>query len=83
MLSDYPPERYAPPSTYAIASLVDGDPGALGRVVLLTAFRAVPVGVGLRLMGHKQKLVTTSLAVSPSITAAMIAYAYGRKRGWL
>lgn len=82
-LAQYPPEPEAPPSTYAIAALVDGEPGALGRVVVLTLFRSIPIGVGLRLAGQRKRLVKTSVTVSSTITAAMLAYAYGRKRGWI
>lgn len=81
-LGQYPPEPQAPPSTYAIAALVDGEPGALGRVVVLTAFRAVPVGLGLYLVGDRERLIKKSLAVSGTISLAMIGYALGRKRGW-
>ena len=62
---------------------VDGEPGALGRVVVLTLFRSIPIGVGLRLAGQRKRLVKTSVTVSSTITAAMLAYAYGRKRGWI
>jgi len=83
MLRQYTPEQKSPPSTYAIAALVDGEPGAFGRVVKLTLFRAIPIGVGLRIAGQRERLARSSLIVSASITAAMLGYAYGRKRGWV
>lgn len=81
-LAQYPPEQQSPPSTYAIAALVDGEPGALGRTVLLTLSRSVPIGIGLRLSGQRIGLVRNSLVVSTTITVAMLAYAYGRKQRW-
>lgn len=81
-LRQYTPERQSPPSTYAIAALVNGEPGAAGRVVTLTLSRAIPIGVGLRIAGQRERLVRSSLIVSTSITVAMLGYAYGRKRGW-
>lgn len=74
-LGAYPPEPQAPPSTYAIAALADGEDGALGRVIALTLIRAVPVGAGLMLAGEREGLVKKSLVVSTTITASMLALA--------
>lgn len=70
------------PSTYAIEALVDGEPGALGQVVILTAARAIPIGIGLRVMGERRSLVKKSVGASAAITVTMIGYIVGRKRGW-
>jgi len=65
----------APPSDYAIADLVNGVPGAAGRVVGLTLLRCLLIGPGLYLTGMRGKqLVTSTLAASASVTAGMTAW---------
>lgn len=71
-----------PPSDYAIADLVNGVPGAFGRTLFLTALRAVPIGIGLHLVGVRQRRPQRALGISGAVTVTMIGYAYGRKRGW-
>lgn len=71
-----------PPSSWAIEALVQGEPGALGDVVWLTLYRAVPIGAGLYLAGAKRRLVRNSVAASAAVSVTMIGYAWGRKKGW-
>lgn len=44
-------EAQAPPSSYAIADMIEGKPGALPRVVKLTALRSVFLVPGLYVAG--------------------------------
>lgn len=67
-------ERKAPPSTYAIAAWLDGEPGAFSRVVLLTTVRALPIGVGMALVGHRERIVRDALIVSGVLTLGMALY---------
>ena len=46
-------EPQSPPSTYAVASFMDGVPGTWYRVVEVTAVRAFFLGTGLYLMGFR------------------------------
>lgn len=78
-LGTYPPEPQAPPSTYAVAALIDGEPGALPRVVGLTLLRAVPIGVGLYIAGERKHVVRNATIVSTTLTAGMLAYVLWRK----
>ena len=64
-----------PPSTYAISSMVRGDPGSGWRVAYLTAARAVAIAPGLYLAGIKGKqLASASVLSSVAITTAIAVY---------
>ena len=67
------PGRDDPPSTYAIAALVDGEPGALGRVIELTLTRTVLIAPGLYLVGIRDpmSLVKATLGATASITVGL------------
>ena len=56
-----------PPSSWAIESFVQGEAGAVGRVVWLTLWRAVPIGIGLRLVGQRNT-VKSAAAASSAVT---------------
>lgn len=67
-------EQQSPPSTYAIAALLDGEPGAAQRVAVLTLQRAVIVGLGLWAVGIRGGSLTRgALAGSAAITAWIAA----------
>jgi hypothetical protein len=68
--------RGSPPTTYAILALLEGEDGALGRVVWATVRRALFVAPGLFIAGVKnpQRLALQSFAASASITACLTAY---------
>lgn len=69
-----------PPSTYAVDDLVEGRPGGLGRVLILTAMRAAFVAPGLYLAGQRKDMIKTSLFVSGTITLGMIGVKLWTKR---
>lgn len=70
----------APPSSYAIAALLEGEPNALDRVVRLTLKRVLFIAPGLFLAGRRgENLVKESLAASASITVLLTFY-YADKR---
>ena len=66
----------SPPSTYAIASYVDGVPGSWYRVLKLTVVRSLMIGSGLYLAGFRDdQLIKGSITSSIAITAwLMIGY---------
>lgn len=74
---------HAPPSSYAIASLIDGEPGSLGRVAVLTLQRSLIVSPGLYLSGLRgRQLVRSSLLASASVTGLLVAWYWLKyKRG--
>lgn len=77
----------SPPSTYAIARLVDKDPGAMADVAWLTAKRLAFIWPGVffysqlfdREMGVAKQLVLSSL-VSLSISGGLYIYYKARER---
>lgn len=70
----------SPPSSYAVASVYEGDPGAWGRVVVATGLRTVFVLPGLAIAGVRgRQLLLGSFLGSVGITAALFAL-YGLKR---
>jgi hypothetical protein len=74
-------ERDAPPSTYAIAAALDGEPGAWPRVASLTAVRAAMIWPGLYLAGIRGwRSAAGAAAGSTAITVLLLGY-YGLKRG--
>lgn len=74
-------EADSPPSTYAIAALVDGEQGAWLRVTELTLIRAAMIGVGLWFAGlrHRQ-LVSAAVAGSAAVTGILALDYRGRAR---
>ena len=81
-------EPGAPPSKYAIASLADGEPGALANVVALTLIRSAGIIPSLMLAGQVLKVpklstptkaIPTALIVSTGISAMMLAYCIAQK----
>ncbi len=70
----------SPPSSYAVASVYEGDPGAWPRVLTATAMRTFFVLPGLAAAGVRgRQLLLGSLFGSVGITAALFAL-YGLKR---
>lgn len=70
----------SPPSSYAVASVYEGDPGGWPKVATATLLRAFFVMPGLALAGIRgRKLVLGSIGGSVGITAALFAL-YGLKR---
>jgi hypothetical protein len=68
-------ETGAPPSKYAVASLLDGEPGALGRVASSTVKRMLLIAPGLWLAGFRDReLVKGTVSASVSITVGLIVY---------
>jgi hypothetical protein len=68
-----PPLRDEPPSTYAIAAFMQGQPGSLGRVVNLTLSRMVFIAPGLYIAGIREprELLKMTASVSVSLTAGL------------
>lgn len=77
---EVPVERESPPSTYAVAAVINGEPGAIFRLwgvtLLRGAFIFPGVWLGAKLMGVKDatgwKLVTMSMAASSSISLGLL-----------
>lgn len=75
-------EDQAPPSTYAVAALIDGQRGAILRTVGLTALRSVFIAPGLWVAGKAMKidglrgwrLLGAALLASSGITLGMLLW---------
>jgi hypothetical protein len=83
-------EQQAPPSTYAVAAVVDGDAAAVPRLIGLTTLRAVFIAPGFFAaswaMGSKLtgwQLVGFSLAGSVTISLGMLAWYALKRAGWV
>lgn len=73
-------DQQSPPSSYAIAGALEGEPGAWGRVFLVTLARAFCIMPGLYIGGVRGKhIVTGSAAAAVTITGMLFAL-YGLKR---
>jgi hypothetical protein len=73
-------EQQSPPNSYAIAGALDGEPGAWGRVLLVTALRAFCIAPGLYLGGVRgRQIVTGSAMAAITITGSLFAL-YAAKR---
>jgi len=73
-------DQQSPPSSYAIAGALEGEPGAWGRVFLVTALRAVCIAPGLYLGGVRGRQIATGSAMAAvTITVALFGL-YGLKR---
>lgn len=75
-------ELQSPPSTYAIADLLDGRPGAGVRVADLTLQRALLIGSGLFLAGFRDReLLKGAISASMAVTAWIaLDYAIQRRK---
>lgn len=68
-------EPNAPPSSYAIADVIEGRPGGWPRTVGLTLWRAVVLSPGLIVAGLRGRpLVLGSLLGSVSATVYLLGY---------
>lgn len=82
-----PIKEGAPPSSYAIADWVEGEPGALRRVTVLTAKRVAFIWPGVfvysrlldREMGIGKQIILSTL-VSYSITGGLYLYYKNKER---
>lgn len=70
-----------PPSTYAIDALVRGEPGAIGRVAVLTLTRTVLIAPGLWLAGIRDPLMIAKASIGSSLTltAGMTLFYFMRR----
>lgn len=74
-------ERGAPPSSYAIASVMEGEPEGPGRVIVGTLQRSLFIAPGLALAGLRgESLVKSALLASASITGCLFGL-YALRRG--
>lgn len=74
-------EANAPPSSYAIADVIEARPGAWPRTVGLTAWRSVVIAPGLALAGVRgRRLVAGSIGASCVLTAYLLGYYWVAKR---
>lgn len=70
----------SPPSSYAVASVYEGDPNGWARVATATLMRAFFVAPGLAIAGVRgKKLVLGAVLGSAGITGALFVL-YGLKR---
>jgi hypothetical protein len=66
-------EPKSPPSTYAIAGLLDGEPGSLYRTIEVTALRAFFIGTGLYVSGLRgAPLLRGALMASAGVTGWLL-----------
>ena len=71
----------SPPSSYAIAGVLDGERGAWGRVARATAERSVMIAPGLWLAGIRgRELLAGAALASVSITTVLFAHYWRKKR---
>jgi hypothetical protein len=69
----------SPPSTYAIASMLNREPGAVGRVAALTIQRAIWIGLGLYLAGIRGSRVKRGALFASATLTTVIAAGFIRK----
>ena len=68
-------EPNAPPSSYAIADVIEGRPGGWRRTAGLTAWRAVVISPGLIIAGIRGRpLILGSILGSVSATVYLLGY---------
>ena len=75
------PDKGSPPSSYAAYGVVQGEPGALGRLASLTAIRSFFIAPGAALAGVRgPELLKTAIYASLGITAFTLLLASATKR---
>lgn len=80
-------ENGSPPSSYAVVSVLDGEPGSFMRLIGLTFLRGCFILPGLWVAARVTKveltsiqLVSLSFAGSATISAGMVAYYWIRRK---
>lgn len=74
-------ERGSPPSSYAVAAALEGEPGSWGRVLVGTLQRSLFLAPGIALAGVRgEQLVKAALLGSAGITGVLFAI-YSLRRG--
>ncbi len=77
-------EKKSPPSSYAIAGVLEGEPGSMGRVIIGTLQRSLFLAPGLGLSGLRgEQLVRAALLGSASITASLFGLYTLRRGGYI
>lgn len=72
----------SPPSSYAIAALIEREPNALEEVIKVTLKRSLFIAPGLYLSGIKDtQLVKSSIIGSISISVMLYFYYLNKKNG--
>jgi hypothetical protein len=81
-MSKYPYVKpQSPPTSYAIAALVEDEPGALTAVGKVTLQRALFMSPGLLLAGvAPRKVIKTALLTSASISGMLYLYYSTKKK---
>lgn len=74
-------EAQAPPSSYAIADMIEGNPGALPRVAKLTALRSIFLIPGLYMAGIRGTMLLKGAGLgSVSLSLYLLGLYSLRKR---
>lgn len=77
-------EKKSPPSSYAIAGVLEGEPGSVGRVIFGTLQRSLFLAPGLGLAGLRgEQLVRSALLASASITGCLFGLYTLRRGGYI
>ena len=77
-------EPDAPPSSYPVAAVLEGEPGGWPGVILGTVKRSVFIAPGLALAGIRgKKLVLGSVYSSAVVTAWLFALYLARKKNYV
>ena len=76
-------QKKSPPSTYAIAAMMEGEPGSKARAVGLTVERAAILATGLYVAGFRgRSLIRGALFGSGAITAWISLDYWLKHRGY-
>lgn len=77
-------EPQAPPSSYPVAAVIEGEPGGWPKVITGTIKRSVFIAPGLALAGIRGKqLVLGSIYSSVVVTAWLFGLYLARKKGYV
>lgn len=76
-------EAHSPPSSYAVAAALDGEPGAWVRVFGVTASRAIIIFPGLYLGGIRGKHLFTGAVAASTVITGMLFVMYGLRKNAL
>ena len=75
-------EKGSPPSSYAVAAVLEKEPGSTGRVIMGTLMRSLFIIPGLGFSGLRgEQLVKSALLASASITGSLFGLYTLRRSG--
>lgn len=75
-----PVQRGSPPTTYAVLAAIEGEPGSWERVAFGIGVRALPIAVGMFIVGVRGWRLPVGALLASSLVTGMLFAHYGARK---